>query len=292
MVIANKWEHGEISRQDQGKDIYYGGAKIWGQKLSDGRYALVYNPIKNTTWRHPLSVTTSADGMNFDTCFLNVHGETPLMRFGGANKDGGGAQYVRGIMPGNGTPPDKALWLTYSSNKEDIWVTRVPVPTRGTVEEDVDDSFDDMSASGIVTDWNVYCGIWAPITVTGDKANKVLRLEDKAPYDYAKAVRVFPETTRAKISFDFRVQDTGSDNLEIEFQNYKGQRPVRIIVDGKNGRIKANDGEQFNGVESASVGKWLKLDVEVDTMAGTYNLKVNGKEVVSGGRLCRETRQY
>ncbi|MHC4483187.1 MAG: hypothetical protein ACYSW4_06530, partial [Planctomycetota bacterium] len=268
MVVANKWEPGHISHQGQGRDIYYGGAKIWGQKVSDGKYALVYNPIKNTTWRHPLSVTTSDDGMNFDTYFLNVQGETPLMRFGGANKDGGGAQYIRGIIPGNGTPPDGALWLTYSSNKEDIRVTRVPVPIKGTVDEDVNDDFENMKAGGLVTNWNIYTGLWNQIDVVKEKRNKVLRLQDKAPYDYAKAVRVFPETTKAKISFDLRVQKPGRDALEIELQNYKGQRPVRIVIDGKNGLVET--------------GKWAKVVIDVDTTAGKYDLTIDDKEIVSG----------
>jgi len=282
MVVANRWEPGEISRQGQGKDIYYGGAKIWGQRTSDGRYALVYNPIKNTTWRHPLSVTTNDDGMNFDTYFLNVHGETPLMRFGGANKDGGGAQYVRGIVPGNGTPHDGAMWLTYSSNKEDIRVTRVPVPVKGTVDKDVNDDFEDIKPGGIVTDWNVYCGIWTPISVVKDKRNKVLRLADKAPYDYAKAVRVFPETTKAEISFSLRPHQRGHGDFEMEVLNYKGQRPVRIKIEGKSGKIKANNGADLSDVASFSPGKWLKFNIAVDTTAGKYDLQLNGKKVVSG----------
>ena len=268
MVVADKWESGSISKQGEGKDIYYGGAKIWGQKLSDGKYALVYNPIKNTRWRHPLSVTTSDDGMNFDTYFLNVQGETPLMRFGGANKDGGGAQYVRGIVPGNGIPPDGAVWLTYSSNKEDIRVTRVPVPVKGTVDKDVNDDFEDMTVGGLVTNWNIYSGLWQPIKITGRK-EKFLRLQDKAPYDYAKAVRVFPETTKAQISFDLRARKIGRDGLEVEVQNYKGQRPVRIVIDGKNGLL--SEGR-----------KWAKVVIDVDTIAGKYDLTLNGKKVVSG----------
>jgi len=282
MAIASKWVPGEISRQGQGKDIYYGGAKIWGQQTSDGRYALVYNPVENTTWRHPLSVTTSDDGMTFDTYFLNVHGETPLMRFGGGNKDGGGAQYVRGIIPGNGTPPDGAMWLTYSSNKEDIRVTRVPVPIRGTVDQDVADDFEDMAIGGLVKNWNIYTGLWHPIAVVKEQGNKVLRLEDKAPYDYAKAVRVFPETTGAQVSFKLKVEQVGRDNLEIELQNYKGQRPVRIVVDGKNGKVIANNGKRVEEVGSIPTGKWLTFRVEADTVTGKYNLRVEGTKVVSG----------
>jgi len=270
MVVANKWEPGQISQQGSGKDIYYGGAKIWGQRTSDGKYALIYNPVKNTTWRHPLSVTTSSDGMNFDTYLLNAHGETPLMRFGGANKDGGGAQYVRGIIPGNGTPPDGAIWLTYSSNKEDIWVCRVPVPVKGTVDKDVDDDFEDMTVDGVVTNWNVYTGVWNPVAVVKEKGNKVLRLADKDPYDYAKAVRVFPETIKARISFDLKPKQIGRDGLEIEVQNYKGQRPVRIVINGKNGVLSAGS-------------KWVKVVIDVDTIAAKYNLSINGRKVVSGG---------
>ncbi len=269
MVVANKWEADQISRQGGGKDIYYGGAKIWGQKTSDGKYALVYNPVKNTTWRHPLSVTTSSDGMTFDTHLLNVHGETPLMRFGGGNKDGGGAQYVRGIAPGNGTPPDGAMWLTYSSNKEDIWVCRVPVPITGTVDQDVNDDFEDMKPRGIVTNWNIYSGVWNPIFVKAPKTGKFLRLIDKDPIDYAKAVRVFPETTKATISFDLRPQRYGKDALEIELQNYKGQRPVRIVIDGKNNLLPEK--------------KWAKIVIDVDTIAGKYDLTINGKKAVTGG---------
>jgi hypothetical protein len=226
--------------------------------------------------------------MTFDTYFLNVHGETPLMRFGGANKDGGGAQYIRGIIPGNGTPPDGAMWLTYSSNKEDIRVTRVPVPIKGTVDKDVDDSFDDMTVGGLVTDWNIYSGVWNPVEVVKDKGNKLLRMQDKDPYDYANAVRVFPETTKAEVSFDVRPQQIGRDNLEIEIQNYKGQRPVRIIIDGKNGKIKANKGESMNEVASLAAGKWLKVGIDVDTSAGKYNLKLDGKDVISGAAFAEK----
>jgi len=281
MAIADKWEPGHISEQGMGRDIHYGGAKIWGQRTSDGRYALAYNPVKDTRWRHPLSVITGDDGLNFDRYLLNVHSETPPMRFGGQNKDGGGAQYVRGIIPGNGTPSDGAMWLTYSSNKEDIWVCCVPVPIRGTVEEDVDDDFEDMPVGGIVKDWNIYSGAWVPVAVAGDNHNKVLRLQDKAPYNYASAVRVFPETTRARISFSVRPHQAGHGSLEIEVLNYRGQRPVRIKLDGKSGGILANNKENMTEIASFGANDCLKFDIGIDTIAARYDLELNGKEVIS-----------
>jgi hypothetical protein len=281
MAVADSWEPGRISYQGVGSDIYYGGAKIWGQQLSDGKYALVYNPVLNTTWRHPLSITTGSDGLEFDSYFLNVHGETPLMRFGGSNKDGGGGQYVRGISPGNGRSPDSALWLVYSSNKEDIFVTRVPVPVRGSVEHDVDEDFESMEPGGMVDDWNIYSGSWNSVAVVRKEGNQALSLADEDPYDYAKAVRVFPETTRARISFDLYIEQVGHDNLEIEVQNFKGQRPVRIIIVGKDLLIAANEGVELEETGHFETGQWNRVVIDVDTLEGKYGLTWDGEAIIT-----------
>jgi hypothetical protein len=292
MALADKWERGFFKAVGHGRNIYYSGAKIWGQRTSDGRYALAYNSVVHG--RTPLTVTTSDDGMNFDTYFLNAHGEAPPTRFGGHSKDGGGSGYVRGIIPGNGVVPDNAMWLTYSSNKEDIWITRLPVPIKGTVRKDVIDDFEDMEPGGIVTNWNIYSGVWTPINVAKDKVGKFLRLEDKDPYEYAKAVRVFPEGTLKNLSFKLRAQQKGKDDLEIEVLNYKGQRPVRIKLEG--GRIKALNGSEFMSVGSFKAGQWIKFDISVDTVTGVYDLKLNDKQVVSDAKfavgLTFEDRPY
>ena len=51
------------------------------------------------------------------------------MRYGG-NYKSYGPQYTRGIQEGNGIPYDKNLWVTYSVNKEDMWISRIPVPVK------------------------------------------------------------------------------------------------------------------------------------------------------------------
>ncbi|MCP4642747.1 MAG: hypothetical protein GY851_20035, partial [bacterium] len=86
------------------------GAKIWGQRMPDGRYALVYNPTVHSEHRYPLVMVTGDDGIIFDNMLL-VHGEVPPRRFFGRWKDYG-PQYVRGIIEGNGTPPEDAMWIT------------------------------------------------------------------------------------------------------------------------------------------------------------------------------------
>ena len=86
-------------------------AKIWGQRLSDGNYATVYNPAE---FRWPLALSLSTDGLNYNTLNL-VHGEITPMRYGGQYKSNG-PKYVRGIMEGNGIPADGDLWVSYSVN--------------------------------------------------------------------------------------------------------------------------------------------------------------------------------
>ncbi len=96
------------------------GGKMWGQQTEDGRYAISYNPIDNSEYRFPMAIITSEDGIVYDNLLL-VQGEVPTRRFYGIWKDFGPC-YMRGITPGNGNPPGTDMWMTYSMNKEDMWV--------------------------------------------------------------------------------------------------------------------------------------------------------------------------
>ncbi|MFM2294442.1 MAG: hypothetical protein RLZZ350_855 [Verrucomicrobiota bacterium] len=102
-----------------------GMGKVWGQQLSNGRYALVYNPDAARRW--PLTLLTSDDGVTFSHP-VALHGELAPKRYEGSGKSPG-ASYHRGLSHWNddGSWPDSALWLVYSLNKEEIRVIRVPV---------------------------------------------------------------------------------------------------------------------------------------------------------------------
>ncbi|EKC78997.1 six-hairpin glycosidase, partial [human gut metagenome] len=121
--LVSLWKHALTSISEDGgntwaqpveraKGFVNSNAKIWGQRLSDGTYATVYNPSE---FRWPLAISLSKDGLEYTTLNL-VHGEITPMRYGG-NYKSFGPQYVRGIQEGNGTPPDGDLWVTYSMNK-------------------------------------------------------------------------------------------------------------------------------------------------------------------------------
>ncbi|MDQ8199408.1 hypothetical protein QEH56_14675 [Pelagicoccus enzymogenes] len=256
-----------------------GGAKTWVQRTADDRFALVYNPAKQVRW--PLVVATSDEGIVFDDMLL-VNGEVPPRRFFGRAKDKG-MQYTRGIAEGNGTPPGDDLWITYSSNKEDIWVSRIPVPIRSRETKAVREAFDDREVGGPVANWNTYSPKWASVSIAAfpSEDNRSLRLEDREPYDYAKAQRLFPEAKEVEVTFNVFRDQFSPGNLEIEVLDRQGRRPVRLFL-ADNGQLKVADGKGERVVAHYSSGQWHELSLDVDTAKGRFDLRLDGREIARG----------
>ena len=241
------------------------GAKVWGQRTRDGRYAMLYNPANDGTHRWPLAIVTGEDGAVFDN-MLAVHGEVAPRRYIGHAKDFG-SQYMRGISEGNGDPPGSDMWMTYSGNKEDIWISRIPVPVRYKVEGPVQDSFDTLEINGKIPDWNIYRPRWANVAIAAfpSAGNKSLQLENKDPYDYAKAVRVFTETKSAHISFKLYARPSVDGRLEVEVLDHAGHRPVRVIFGAEGQSLKPRS--------------WHQIEIVADAVAGKYDFSIDGKPV-------------
>ena len=255
------------------------GAKTWGQRTDDGRYAIVYNPADFGSHRWPLAVATGDDGIVFENMLL-VNGDLPPRRFFGRAKDFG-LQYVRGISEGNGNPPGSDLWLTYSSNKEDMWVSRIPVPIRHKIEEPVEDSFDRLDVGGRIPDWNIHHPSWARTAVAAfpSAANKSLQLDDRDPYDYAKAVRVFAEAKSVRVAFRVFARQSDRDRLEIEVLDLAGHRPVRLVF-GEDGRVQALDGNSRADAGLYKAGSWYRFEIAVNAIGNHYDLSIDGKPVI------------
>jgi len=266
-----------------GGNLPNNASKYWLQRTGDSGYALFLNPTNRL--RHPLAVMTSPDSATFDQLW-SVHGELPDQRFGGGFKNLG-PQYVRGIVEGNGTPPDgaTATWITYSVNKEDIWIARVPVPLTATVAESgpIEEDFQGTPAGRLPGGWNIYHPLWAPVRVieTRGPAGHALELRDADPYDYARAVRVFPATHGVKVSFRVLARQANA-RLEIDLLDAHGARPVRLAF-AEDGRIWACHEGQWMDAGPYVAGNWheLVLEIPASPTADRCALTVDGVSPLS-----------
>jgi hypothetical protein len=252
-------------------------AKIWGQRTLDGKYATVYNPSE---FRWPLAISTSADGLEYSDLHL-VHGEISPLRYKGAEKSFG-PQYVRGILEGNGTPPDSNLWVTYSVNKEDIWVSNIPVPVVSSVSGLVNDIFSTMPDGKELAQWNTYSPVWAPVSIEKQPdGQKFLTLRDKDRYDYARAERVIPASKKGVVEFTIRPSQNDKGLLHIDFQDAKGTTAIRFVFDNK-GWVWVKNGAKFGGVMQYKAGEEYKFRVSFNTPTRSYSVNVNGKDLKRG----------
>lgn len=255
-----------------------GGQKMWGQRLANGRYAVVYTPDPGK--RYPLAIVTGDDGIEFDR-LLSVVGEVAPMRYSGFCKDRG-PQYVRGIAEGNPQPEGDVLWLTYSMNKEDIYVSRVPLPVRERVTEPVNDTFDDLPLGRFIQDWNIYSGMWTPIQIIeeGDGGNRCLEMRDKDPFEYASATRVFPESEQAELQFSLKAAQTEWGWLEVDVVDEKGNRPIHLTIDNR-GWLQTLRDRTRQPVAHYQANQWHTVRIAADCTSQTYSIWFDDAQVAT-----------
>ena len=301
---------------DRAPGFVNSNAKIWGQRLSDGTYATVYNPSE---YRWPLAISLSADGLDYTTLSL-VNGEVTPLRHGGQYKSYG-PQYVRGIeayslTPGPSTkergvdtppaesPRDKSshsplpgvgaggeafepdLWVAYSNNKEDIWVSRIPVPVRLDATTHAGGSFAQYATLADMTDWNLYSPLLAPVTIDGEW----LTLSDSDPYDYAKAERVIPNTKELRVDFDLRFSQAGHGEIDIEFVDDEGTVCSRIVADSI-GAIRVKGGARYGTLlrkYEPGVTYHVTATLSCDLHRATYSIAGTTEDAGSSGKCTRQ----
>lgn len=274
------WKHALTSTSQDGgktwaadvaraKGFVNSNAKIWGQRLSDGNYATVYNPSE---FRWPLAISLSKDGLEYTTLNL-VHGEISPMRYGG-NYKSFGPQYIRGIQEGNGTPPDGDMWLTYSVNKEDMWVSRVPVPVRLAASAHAHDDFATFTHLNQLTDWNLYSLQWAPVSLDGSW----LVLQDKDLYDYAKVERMIPASKELEVSFQLQADQNDKGTLQIEFLDHQGTACSRLEVSPE-GILRLKGGSRFSNLMKYEANKSYQVTAKLSVENRLIQVFVDGKKV-------------
>ncbi len=231
---------------DVPKSLVTGKAKVWSQKTCDGNYALVYNPTART--RYPLIVVTGKDGTHFGGMRI-VQGELPIQRYPGADRSVG-PQYIRGVSEwadDGSRHGEGAMWLLYSMSKEDIWVTRVPIP----IPPETNDS-----------DWILYQPKWS--NISADQNGLALTCTD--PYDYASATKIFGAKKKVEIGFDFTATGSGEQSIDV-LTEFGSKRPVQLRI---------VDGNLLIGEEKISVAGKVKILLSIDVLSQKYVVKVSG----------------
>ncbi|MBQ6861596.1 MAG: six-hairpin glycosidase [Alistipes sp.] len=277
--IVSLWKHALTSISEDGgntwaepiaraKGFVNSNAKIWGQRLSDGSYATVYNPSE---FRWPLAISLSKDGLEYTTLNL-VYGEVPPMRYAGQYKSFG-PQYVRGIQEGNGVPEDGDLWITYSVNKEDMWVSRIPVPVQQHATAHADDNFADYKELRDLKTWNIYSGVWAPVALEG----KWLTLSDKDPFFDAKVERKIPASRLLTVEFDLQAAQNDHGHLEIEFVDEEGTACARIDLT-EAGEMRSKGGARYGRVLNYEPDKTYRVKVEITLDDRNSTVYIDGQK--------------
>ncbi len=274
--VAGLWKYALTGiSKDEGRTWQYhptrapgfvnANAKIWGQKTSDGKYATVYNPSE---FRWPLALSVSDDGLQYKNLLL-INGEITSMRYGGAYKSYG-PQYVRGIQEMNGKPADGNMWVTYSMNKEDMWVSRIPVPVKEEETKHIDENFSDAS---VLNNWNIFSPLWCRVQTK----NGSLALHDSDPFDYAKAERVFPSVKKISVEFSVSPQQNSYGTLEMELADAKGTPCLRLMLDST-GAILTKQGYRNKSVGKYNKGEKLDFKIELNPTTRFYTVSINGSK--------------
>ena len=288
--IASLWKHALTSLSDDGgqtwaqpveraKGFVNSNAKIWGQRLSDGTYATVYNPSE---YRWPLGISLSKDGLEYTTLNL-VQGEVPPMRYGG-NYKSYGPQYVRGIQEGNGVPKDSDLWVAYSMNKEDMWVARIPVPVQTEAHSHADgmefaagSNAADRSSAALplsrLTAWNIYSPLYAPVTIEDSS----LILSDSDPFDYACVERKIPATKELSVEFMLMPKQNDHGLLQIEFLDQHGTACSRVELT-EEGIIRCKGGARYAGLGKYEAHTLYHVKAVLSVSRRLIEVYINGKK--------------
>ncbi|MBB3126154.1 hypothetical protein FHS19_000808 [Paenibacillus rhizosphaerae] len=262
--------------QSRAKSLIMAGGKVWGERTSDAKYALLYNPSPVGNHRWPLAAVTSNDGLKFED-MLVVNGEVPPRRFFGNHKNYG-MSYTRGVEAGD-APPGGSMWVTYSSNKEDIWVSEIPVPMRSAVSEPVHDTFNGLKEEDRVPDWNIYSPLWASVSVSPvpSESDRSLELCDADPYDYAKAERVFPECAAGEMRLRLMAKQSDRGQLYIELCDAKSSAAIRLRLES-GGMLQVLQAGTWMTLQSYESGIWYDIAICFDTGGQRFTVKLNDRD--------------
>ena len=243
--------------------------KVWGQRTGDGKFTLLYNPTTDGQHRWPIAAVTGQDGHTF-TGLSTVTGDMSPQRYGGLDKNLG-PQYMRGIAECNPQTPDGDVWLVYSNNKEDIWISRIPVPltSRGNLRGSLN-----FSQSEFPPELGVYSPAWAPVSMQ----DGAVLLQDQDPYDRAAVEASIGKAEKGKMNLTFSVDAVAPcGSVTLEAQDDQGRTPIQMIF-RPDGMLYLRGDGRIDPWLPWKAGETLHLRIFFDASICRTTLNLNGTE--------------
>ncbi len=245
--------------------------KVWGQKTADGNYALVYNPTTDTAHRWPLIVTAGDNGRDFGEMYA-ILPEVPPCRYAGRLKNLG-PQYIRGIAEYNDQPNENAFYITYSNNKEDIWISRIAVPVQGGETGKVSTHMDETTWEELSGSWNLTIPAWGSMEL----ANGALVLKDRDPYHRAIVERTIKAGELVEIDTEVAIEyGAGNQALTIAFQDDSGREPAKVLIRADGWINSRVFGSELH-LAHFELGERIRLHFEVDCVKNACAVTIQTK---------------
>ncbi len=245
--------------------------KVWGQKMPDGNYALVYNPSPDSAHRWPLAITIGENGQDFYDLATIVPEISPCRYEGGLKNLG--AQYMRGITEANEKPEDMAIWIAYSVNKEDMWIVRIPNPVETVWKGDIHDDMSVISDEMLRNTWNLYVPSWGSAALNEVDSKRGLLISDYDPYNRVRAERIFEPTNKVHLILKGMILELYKDKITMSIQSSDGQNLVQVVLDADN-KIAVHNGGLDQLVGNYLSKKEIIIDLKIDCIECTYELVV------------------
>ena len=215
----------------------------------------------------------STDGILYDGA-MHVNGEV-TRRYDGGSKDIGPCNYQIGVYEGGGQTPGKDMWIVYSMSKEDIWISKIPVPLLAESTGVGLENFESIKSLVELNDWNIYSPKWAPINIKKESNNTFLKLSDYDPYDYSKAFKVFKKAEQMlNIKFKVLAQQTSHGRFEIEIGNTKELDPIKISL-SQNGRVSVSGWNGENDLGPYKENMWLNFELKLNIKENNFSIIYN-----------------
>lgn len=248
--------------------------KVWGQKMPDGNYALVYNPSYDSAHRWPLAITTGDNGHDFYELAAIVPEISPC-RYEGILKNLG-AQYMRGIAENNGKPEDMGIWIAYSVNKEDLWITRVPVPVKTIWKGEVHDFMDSISDVQLRNSWNLYVPAWGTATLLEVDGKRSLVLLDSDPYNRLRGERIFESYDKGRIRFEGRIKHLSKEKIAFILQSGNGRNLITLIFDEEQRIFLQGEAIEDQFLSNYVIDRDFSVELLWDSNQNTCEICVDG----------------